>query len=319
MKKIINSLILLYLSLVFSILHSCKPTQKEEAQEDKTTETILHEVSEVKSIGKVTSATEDVLISSPSPGIIADIYVQEGDSVQVGQQLIKLRAGNSDLDAQQTEAQLQQLKYNEKVALENINIAELKLKELETKYQTSKKLFAHNAETRENLTVDLANWQQQQSNLKGLYQQLEVNRAQEKEQRIKIQKANRLLSDLEIKAVASGVIHDFSARVGQGISTTETLGTIIQIKNPIVQAEVDELFANDIQLGQLVTIYSTDRSAKISEGKIFYISPILSNKSILYETANEAVDRRVRQVKIQITGPNNLVINSKVDCVIKIK
>ncbi|WP_164122841.1 HlyD family secretion protein [Sphingobacterium sp. xlx-130] len=318
MKKIINNSALVCLYLGFSILQSCSSSKKE-SQDDKRAQTILNEVTETRAIGKVTSVQGDVLISSPSAGIIKEIFVQEGDSVHAGQTLITLKYDNTDLELEQTRAQLQQLQSNEKVTLENIKNAEIKLRELEGKYQTSKRLFSQNAETRENLEGDLSNWQQQRSNLQGLYQQLEVHRAQEKEQRIKIEKADRRLHDLQIKAAVSGTISDFPARIGQSISSTEKLGTIIQIENPIIQAEVDELFANDIRVGQHVEIFPVGRLDKVSSGKIFYISPILSNKSILYETANEAVDRRVRQVKIEITGPNNLVINSKVDCIIKIK
>lgn len=319
MKKIINNLPLICLSLAFSILFSCKSSSKKESQDNESAQNILAEVTEIKSIGKVTSATQDALIASPSAGIIKEIFVQEGDSVRAGQTLLMLTVGNLDLDLKQTKIQLQQLQSNEKVALENIKNAEIKVKELENKYQTSKRLFAQNAETRENLESDLTNWQQQLSNLQSLYQQLQQHRAQEKEQQIKIEKADRVLQDLHIRAVASGTIHDFSAHVGQSIGTAENLGSIIQIEKPIIQAEVDELFANDVKMGQHVEIYPVGRLEKISNGEIFYISPILSNKSILYETANESVDRRVRQVKIKITGTNNLVINSKVDCTIKIK
>lgn len=319
MKKIINNLTPVYLYAAFSIVLSCNSSSKKESQEDKSVQTVLNDIIEIKSIGKVTSASEDVVIASPSAGIIEEIFVQEGDSVHAGQVLLALKVGNSDLERKQTEVQFQQLKANEKIALENIKNAEIKVKDLENKYQTSERLFSKNAETREKLEDDLSNWQQQQSSLRGLYQQLDVHRAQEKEQRIKIEKADRLLQDLKIVAATSGTVNDFSAHVGQSISSTEKLGAIIQTQNPIIQAEVDELFANDIQIGQVVDLSPVGRSDKISSGKIFYISPILSNKSILYETANEAVDRRVRPIKIEIIGPNNLVINSKVDCVIKIK
>jgi len=112
---------------------------------------------------------------------------------------------------------------------------------------------------------------------------------------------------------------DLTAHVGQSISSTTELGKIVNVVEPIVEAEVDELFAQDVKVGQLVTISQVGSKDKAIEGHVIYTSPILSNKSILYETANEGEDRRVRKIKIQLSTNNELAINAKVDCTIKIK
>ncbi|MDR2282297.1 MAG: efflux RND transporter periplasmic adaptor subunit, partial [Sphingobacterium sp.] len=112
---------------------------------------------------------------------------------------------------------------------------------------------------------------------------------------------------------------DLNMSVGQQVSSNEELGRIVTVDNPIVEAEVDELFANEVKLGQEVLIYPMTNRNEGKKGVIIYVNPILSNKSIFYETANEAQDRRVRRVKIQIKERTDFVINTKVDCMIKIR
>ena len=53
---------------------------------------------------------------------------------------------------------------------------------------------------------------------------------------------------------------------------------------------------------------------QIASGKVIYVSPVLTNKSILFETANEGEDRRVRKIKILPAEHQNLLLNGKVEC-----
>src|SRR5690606_27940036 len=114
------------------------------------------------------------------------------------------------------------------------------------------------------------------------------------------------------KAARSGVLLDFAAKVGQMVTAAEELGKIYNLDSLIVQAEVDELFANDVKQGQQVQIFPLGRKDIYLNGKVAYVAPILSNKSILYETANEGEDRRVRQIKISIEDSKGWSVNAKV-------
>jgi hypothetical protein len=87
----------------------------------------------------------------------------------------------------------------------------------------------------------------------------------------------------------------------------------------MIEAEVDELFANDVKTGQSVYISTTTHTDTLARGTVSYVSPILSNKSILYETANEGEDRRVRKIKIKLQNSGPFAINAKVNCQIKIR
>jgi multidrug efflux pump subunit AcrA (membrane-fusion protein) len=316
MKKIINKLQFI---LMLSVLATACTSDNKEEDNTKTNAEILQEVTEVKAIGKVVSPDDYAVIASATAGQINNILVQEGDSVQKGQLLLELGAGNSSLDIEEAQAQLNSLRAQYKTVTEDIAKAEIYVQELKEKYETSKALFAKNAETKEKLDADYSNWQQQEANLRGLRQSLKAQKLTENEKQIQINKAQNTIGDYSVKASASGVITDLTARLGQSIGSAEELGKIINIENPIIEAEVDELFAGDIKVGQKVFVFPVGRKDTIAIGEVYYANQILSNKSILYETANESEDRRVRKIKVKLNQSSNLIINAKVDCSIRIR
>ena len=304
---------------MLSVLATACSSEKKEEENTKTNEQILQEVNEVKAIGKVISADEYAVIASATAGQISKILLEEGDSVQKDQLLFELAAGNSSLDVQEARAQLNSLRAQNRTISEDIAKAEIYAQELNDKYETSKSLYAKNAETKEKLDADYSDWQQQEANLRGLRQSLKAQKLTENEKQIQINKAQNTIGDYSVKASASGVITDLTARLGQSIGSAEELGKIINIENPIIEAEVDELFAGDIKVGQKVIVFPVGRKDTIATGVVFFANQILSNKSILYETANEGEDRRVRKIKVKLNQSSNLIINAKVDCSIIIR
>lgn len=307
---------ILLTSMLFVALSSCGNKKEEKQQSNKE---ILEEIMEIKAIGKVVSAKDWTIISSNTSARIKELMIKDGDSVSKGQLLMQLEAGNTDLDVQQAQAQLNSLNKENRTILEDIRKARVYADELKDKYETSKRLYEQDAETKEKMTTDYSNWQQQELTLKGLQQKQQAQQASAYEQQLEIQKAQNTRSDFQIIAASSGVITDLVAKVGQSVQAAMELGKIIDVEQPMVEAEVDELFVNDVKVGQSVLIFPIGRKDQAANGRISYLSPILSEKSILYETANEGQDRRVRKIKIEIEGNNLLTINSKVDCTIKIR
>ena len=307
---------ILLTSMLFVALSSCGNKKEEKQQSNKE---ILEEIKEIKAVGKVVSAKDWTIISSNTSARIKELMVKDGDSVSKGQLLMQLEAGNTDLDVQQAQAQLNSLNKENRTILEDIRKAKVYADELKDKYETSKRLYEQDAETKEKMTTDYSNWQQQELTLKGLQQKQQAQQASAYEQQLEIQKAQNTRSDFQIIAASSGVITDLVAKVGQSVQAAMELGKIIDVEHPMVEAEVDELFVNDVKVGQSVLIFPVGRKDQAANGRISYLSPILSEKSILYETANEGQDRRVRKIKIEIEGNNVLTINSKVDCTIRIR
>ncbi|ERJ58143.1 HlyD family secretion protein [Sphingobacterium paucimobilis] len=318
MNNIINKP-LFFVGLVALLSYGCSSSENKESVSARSGGEILKEVKDIQAIGKVTPSVPDAMISSTASGQIEEVFVNEGDFVRKGDVLLQLDVAQASLDVEQAALELERLRLGMRATEEDITKAVLVLEERTRKYEVSKRLVDRDAETKEVLAADYSNLVQQRATLKALQQQLEAQRVGLDEQRVNVKRSGKQRAELRITATSDGVIDNFDAHLGQSVGLHEKLGHIVTVSNPIIEAEVDELFANSVHVGQEVSVYTMVDQAAAVKGELIYVSPMLSNKSIFYETANEAQDRRVRRVKIRVAGESGLVINTKVNCVIKVK
>lgn len=302
--------------MILTALIGCKNEKKKQEEQEKAKLSAIY--GSVIAIGKVLPEGGWVQISSPVSAEVKDIMVKEGDEVEQGQVLMTLKENTEGLDLAQSQSQLESLKAQHQASIRDLAKQEIILRELMSKYETSRSLFAKNAETRENVDKDLSNVKQQEELISGLKNQIRANQATEKEQSIIIAKNRQSLKDYQVTAIKKGIVSELNVEIGQTINGTAELGKIVDSENIIIEAEVDELFADSVKIGQTVDINFVGKPAVIGKGKIVYLSPTLMNKSILFETANEAEDRRVRRIRIEPEGNSTLLINSKVECRIKL-
>lgn len=302
--------------MILTTLIGCKSEKKKKEEQEKAKVSAVY--GSVIAIGKVLPEGGWVQISSPVSAEVKDIMVKEGDEVEQGQVLMTLKENTEGLDLAQSQSQLESLKAQHQVNIRDLAKQEIILRELMSKYETSRSLLAKNAETRENVDKDLSNVKQQEELISGLKSQISANQATEKEQSIVIAKNRQSLKDYQVTAIKKGIVSELNVEIGQTINGTAELGKIVDSENIIIEAEVDELFADSVMIGQTVDINFVGKPTVIGKGKIVYLSPTLMNKSILFETANEAEDRRVRRIRIEPEGNSALLINSKVECRIKL-
>ena len=302
--------------MILTALIGCKNEKKKQEEQEKAKLSAIY--GSVIAIGKVLPEGGWVQISSPISAEVKEIMVKEGDVVEQGQVLMTLKENTEGLDLAQSQSQLESLKAQHQASTKDLAKQEIILKELMSKYETSRSLLAKNAETRENVDKDFSNVKQQEELISGLKSQIRANQSTEKEQSIIIAKNRQSLKDYQVTAIKKGIVSELNVEIGQTINGTAELGKIVDSENIVIEAEVDELFADSVKIGQTVDINFVGKPAVIGKGKIVYLSPTLMNKSILFETANEAEDRRVRRIRIEPEGNSTLLINSKVECRIKL-
>jgi hypothetical protein len=73
---------------------------------------------------------------------------------------------------------------------------------------------------------------------------------------------------------------------------------------------------NKLQLGQQAIIRTQGTDDQLAKGEVVYLSPYLKKKSLFSDDSANMEDRRVREVRIRLTGAANLLINSRVEAVI---
>lgn len=306
MKKIINSSILGIL-----ILASCGDENKKASVEDITTAP----VTTIIGIGKVLPENGIVMLSVSQPSKIIQLHKRLGDTVQKGDILFELEAAKEDIQVDLAKAANDAAQGEYKAAQQQINIEKIKLASLKKIFETSRKLYAVNAETREQLHQDSTAYYQQKAFIKEKELSVQAQYTALQEKNLDIKSAKVAVQDKHYKALQDGTLIRFDITLGEIINANNTFGELAPNKPLVIEGELDEFYAEKIKIGQQVQISLTGQSNIIATGTIQYVGSSLQNKSIIYETVGEGQDRRVRRFTVQLTtGQDQLLINQKVEC-----
>ncbi|HLP22411.1 MAG TPA: efflux RND transporter periplasmic adaptor subunit, partial [Chitinophagales bacterium] len=255
-------------------------------------------------------------IGSEVNGVVKKIYVHAGDTVTKGQLLIEFVHDYED-------AKLAQI--NAKVATQNaeiqnvqaqINTAKLKSANLKTKYERLQKIFEQGAETKQNLDNAKADYDQAAMDADRLSAALTSAQSKLNEIATDAKVATVDAERRKVKAPSDGVVLTMDLTEGSAATTEKPLFDFAPDSPLSVMCEVDELWVNKLKLGQKAILRTQGSDDKLAEGEVVYLSPYLKKKSLFSDDSGNMEDRRVREVRIRITGAANLLINSRVEAVI---
>lgn len=310
MKKIISSLI------VLSILNiSCSNKTEEKTQNIIPKE----DIPIVVGIGKILPKDGITLLSVKESNKVIKILKKVGDTVSSGDVLFEMEITSQGLQFEAAKAALNSTKESNQTTKFDLNIAENKLKELEQIFKTSKKLKLQKAETQQQVFLDSIAFIQQKEIVKQLAQKIKAENAIMNEKNIKIKESEWNIKNQKYQVLQDGVLIRFDLNLGEIINANENFGELANTENLVIKAEVDELYASKIKVGQTVEIVAVGQTNTIAHGEISFVGSSLQNKSILYETNGEGSDRRVRHFTVTISKKESeLLINQKVECKIKI-
>lgn len=304
MKKIINSSILGLLILV-----SC--SDKQPTVEEITTAP----VTTIVGIGKVLPEDGIVMFSVTQPTKVIKLHKKLGDTVNKNDILFELEATKEAIRVDQTKAANNAAAADYKAAQQQVNIEKIKLESLRKIFETSRRLYATNAETREQLHQDSTAYNQQKALVKERELSVQAQYVALQEKNLDIQSAKVDAQDKYYKALQDGILIRFDVTLGEILNPNNTFGELAPNKPLVVEGELDEFYADRIKVGQDVQISLTGQTNIIAQGKIKYVGSSLQNKSIIYETVGEGQDRRVRRFTVTLTsGQEQLLINQKVEC-----
>lgn len=302
------------------ILSSCGGEENKTTTQEETVDHSRQSVKEVVGVGKVEPESKIVNLASTSGGIVRDIFKMDGDSVVPGEKLVQLEDETERLKI--TEVNTQINTQRSQIILEKNNV-----KEVEWKLNNKKKLLV----TTQSLVNKGAETQQVYDDLETEVKTLEVSLEKSK---LNIQLAENKLAEITqqlrtaeaeaeagkkiLRAPTRGRILNMQVTEGSALNQFVTYAEFAPAGVLIIRAEVDELFSQKLKVGQLVDIHHAGSQEVIAQGEINMLSPYLKKKSLFSEKANDQEDRRVREVRVSIKRDSDLVINSKVECVIKL-
>jgi len=300
------------------LLSSCGEAENKTQEQPETMNHSSFNITEVVGMGKVEPEGKIINLAAISGGIVSQVFKTDGDSVVVGEKLVQLENETELLKIAEIKSQMTTQRSQ-------INLEKSNIKDAEWKFDNKKKLLA----TTQNLVNKGSETQQAYDDLETEVKTLEVNLEKAK---LNIQMAESKLLEITqqlrsseaeaekkvLSAPTAGRILNMQVTQGAALNQYATYAEFAPAGELIVRAEVDELFSQKLKIGQQVDIRYAGSQEVIVSGKIKMLSPYLKKKSLFSEKANDQEDRRVREVRISIQGNTDLVINSKVECVIKL-
>lgn len=315
MKKTINNRFLISSSL-FALSFFAFSCNSGNEKKEIHTQALLDSVETLIGIGKVVPEEGWVNIMSAQSGTLREIRVKKGDSVKKNQTLFVLGSSDLQADLNLQTLELAELKAQQASETEQLQIENAELSKLRKIFETSQYLSAKNAETAEKVKSDSIAVVQQIAKIAALEKDREASQLSQRVKQSVVQESRGKVNDLEVKAVQEGILTEIEAEVGDFINNQTLLAQMVPSQNVIIEAEVDEMLADKVLIGQSVEFRKVGTREIMGKGTITYVSPILSNKSILYESLNEGDDRRVLRIRVQPENSKGLFINSKVECLI---
>ncbi len=275
-------------------------------------------ITEIVGIGRVEPPDDVVPLAAPVGGIVSVVVRRDGDSVHTGDILAKLADATERLATAQIGQKL--ITQSTQVRLDETNVQET-LARLANKRRyaaTTAILERTGAATKQNLDDADTEIRTLEATLERYRAAVSVNKERLKE--LQTERISALHEqDLRVfRAPSDGVVLDMTLQVGTAVTQYQAYAQFAPRGESLIRCEVDELFADRVAVGQFVEIRLIGNQDVVATGAISSISPYLRKKSLFSEKANDQEDRRVREVIIHVRKASALLINSKVECFIKL-
>ncbi len=307
----------LFVVVLLSVFCACG-NKNEKDKSSATPARVADTVAKVIGIGKIEPESDIIQLSSPVSGIVAHILKHENDSVASGTPILELdhEIENAKVRQQQTQLATQSAQINADEA--SIEEFAAKFNNATQELQRLQRLLAKGAETQQAVDNAVTNVKAYESNFKRLRATAAVSKSRLSELRAGLQLAIAERDQKIIRSPVDGKILEISTLMGSSIDTRQAFGQIGPKGKIIAVSEIDEMYADKVQVGQSAWIRNVGSLDTLAIGTVYFASSFLKKKSLFTDQAGEKEDRRVRTVKISLNNPEKLLLNARIECVINI-
>lgn len=222
-------------------------------------------------------ASGQVSIFPQVGGQIVAVLARNGDPVEPGQPLVRLRA-------QITESQLRQARANLEVARADLQSAEAALEELERRFQRTQDLAEQGLVSEEIVDTQRAELNAGRAataQTTALVEQAEATVAERRE----------MVDQMVVRSPIRGRVGQRNAEVGMQVSGQTALFTVGSLENMRVEVPVTQEMLAVLEPGQRVAIHAESMPDTAIEAEISRISPFLAEGSFSAEAEIDVPNR----------------------------
>ena len=206
-----------------------------------------------------------VVISPQVSGPVVEVVAQNGDRVEEGDALVRIRAETGRAQLQQARASLQN-------ARAQAQQARAELRQLEAQFERTRALAEDSLVSQETLETQRA----QVEAARATHQQM---RAQVEAARATVEEREEALDQTVVRAPIDGRVGQRNVEVGMRVDPSTPLYTIGRLEDMQVEVPVPQELLADLEVGQPVEIRSGSLQDTVVRAEISRISPFLEQGS----------------------------------------
>jgi HlyD family secretion protein len=232
---------------------------KEKPVEVNITTAQLADITEqVTASGKIQPETE-VKVSSEVSGEIIELNVKEGDSVVIGQLLVRIRPDILQNQVQSAEASLNSVRANYSQTEASLSQRKAELLRLEAEFARSKKLFDQKVTSETDYLAAKTNYEVAKQQVTASERSIDAAKYNIQSSQSNLNQTMSNLARTEIYAPTSGTVSKLSIEKGEKVvGTAQMAGTemliLANLNNMEVQVDVNENDIVKVKSGQKVLI-----------------------------------------------------------------
>ncbi|MBV6438443.1 MAG: HlyD family efflux transporter periplasmic adaptor subunit [Haliscomenobacteraceae bacterium CHB4] len=310
------------LPLVFALVVACgngdeKPAAVNGGMPTDSTDAVV-QVKDVLGIAIIEPSQRIVSISSEQSGIVRGIKVSVGQKLAKGQTILILDNDLEQAQIRQAKSRINTQNDAVEAARENLRLLQVKLQKARADLTRNESLFKGNALTQKELDDT-------RFEVTDLEQQIKAQEATLRQQQTRIGELRADIAYYEIvnnrkiiKSPVAGTLLSLDTKIGQYLDNKTSIGDFAPDGPVIALTEIDELFADRVQVGQKAVIRSQGRNEVLTTGTVVLTSPYLRKKSLFSDNPGDLEDRRVREVRVQLDDPSKVMFGARVECLIRV-
>jgi HlyD family secretion protein len=261
-------------------------------QDVETAEAKLKTITQVVSASGKIQPEVEVILRPEVSGEIIELPLKEGDYVEKGDLLVRIKPDIYQARIDETNASL----LTQKARMEQ---ARATLLEAESVYNQNKKLYESNAISKTEFVQSETNYEAQKANFQAAKYQVQSIEAQ-------LEQAKEELEKTIIRAPRNGTISSLPVEVGERVlGNTQSIGTellrIAKMDQMEVQIQVNENDIVNVSVNDTANIEVDAYPERTFKG---VVTEIANSAQITGEGTNEQVTNY--EVKIRVTTPHNL-------------
>ncbi|MCI0515681.1 efflux RND transporter periplasmic adaptor subunit [candidate division KSB1 bacterium] len=250
-------------------------------------------------------ATE-VLVSAKSAGTVEALWIDEGDTVQVAQQIAQLDTEKIYLQKKQLLAGLDELRLNLQNAQRGIGLAKDNLTNMEKKYQRLKSLLAENSVTQQQFDDLETALKAAQTQYENAGTSLKALKAKEAQVRVQLELVQSQLRDTKIFSPLAGTVIEKYLELGEIARPGGAVANLADLKRMWIKIYLKETELGKIKLNDQVEIKISSVPTRGFPGRITWISARAEFTPKMVQTKEARADL-VYAAKVAVANPDGIL------------